>query len=226
MCFLLSALYLEAFTKRTNYRMARFNPLLLQRPDAAEETVELTDPLQPGVTASFTLRARSDALWRNERARRSAEYSALYVTGDAEYVRTKRASGEPPAKLRAPDLSPVRVTDNLCYIIATLSLMQETALLHKHGATDSSGVPGDEAPMTFLEWAIMSEYMGNAFDALTMKAAEIIERAEGKMGNVSAPEGVDTEVVTPTIDEAEKATTTNSSSPEPLDTKSETIQSS
>lgn len=173
--------------------MERINPLQLRRPDEIEETIEVSDPSLPDVCLSVILRARADTVFRMGISHRTREYIQRYITGDQKFMESKGESGEPPALLMAPDPTtgdsvPVPVTEPLCSVIAYLSCMEEAAWRHRTGNKDIP-VTGQDKPYSFLEWAVLAERMGGAFDALAIKADHLMNRAEGRLGNTERAAG-------------------------------------
>ena len=117
-----------------------FSPFALKRPDAAEETRTLTDPNQPGVQMTITLRTRPGFSAMMEIADKAAQYVADWVDGPKA------------GPLPVPNFGEVTLNR------ATVDSIARIQTMH---------VPTQETPaLDIMGWAVVSEVMPSLFTEL------------------------------------------------------------
>jgi hypothetical protein len=108
--------------------MAKLNVLALPRPKRVEETRTFTDPAQPGVELTLTLRSPDLAqlMWADEQAK---AYLLEFTAEDGSSLYVDPISGE-----RIP------VSENLCKTVAVFESMQFGAAEERYGWMDTIAI--------------------------------------------------------------------------------------
>lgn len=151
--------------------MSRLNPLSLKRPGDVQESATFTDPLQPGQELVLTLKMSASAAQEAVLAESVRSLVTAYVTGDAEYQKTKDDSqpkGTPPTSILDNDTGqPIPVTANLCIDIATL--------------IESEKLAGTPEPYDFAQWVYIADRMPTAFEG----AVKLLRQMEAKSRGIA-----------------------------------------
>lgn len=154
--------------------MARLNPLSLKRPGDVEESATFTDLLQPGQELALTLKASASAAQDSLLTEQIRDLATLYVTGDAEYQRTKddaKPKGSPPVVIMDNDTGkPLPLSFELCVDIALLMQAEELG---------AKGRDGAEEPYSFGEWVYFADRMPTAFEAAVAMVKRLRAQARG-----------------------------------------------
>ena len=146
-------------------RLVRPNPLNLKPPTAVTDMVKATDPLHPGMTIELLLTARPDRGTQLKIDELALEYTGRFV---------EPKQGDEVEEVFLSDGARVTVTRSLCYIIATLVVMEQSYWEGK-----------DDAPLLwdFEEWAVLSASAPTAFDGVVSGADKLQTQARTERGN-------------------------------------------
>jgi hypothetical protein len=145
-------------------RLVRPNPLNLKPPTAVTEMIEATDPLHPGMSIALFLTARPDRGTQLRIDELALEYQGRFL---------ESKEGEVEAVFLT-DGQRVTITRSLCFIIATLVVMEQSYWEGK-----------EDVPILwdFEEWAVLSASAPTAFDGVVSGADRLQGLARTERGN-------------------------------------------